>query len=150
MNVINAVSTAEVERTKMTNLKETAEGALETVGQKPKASKKARVAKQAPQRGTKNGKAGTKASSAKKAAKATKAAKTEPKTGMVRDGSKTAKVLELIQRPGGATLKELMKATGWQAHSIRGFISGTLGKKMGLTVTSAKDDDGERNYSIKG
>ena len=134
----------------MTNLKETAEGAVETGGQKPKASKKARVAKQGPQRAAKSGMAGTKASSAKKAAKATKAAKTEPKTGMVRDGSKTAKVLELIQRPGGATLKELMKATGWQAHSIRGFISGTLGKKMGLTVTSAKDDDGERSYSIKG
>jgi hypothetical protein len=41
-----------------------------------------------------------------------------------------------------------MKATGWQAHSVRGFISGTLGKKMGLTVTSTKREDGERNYSL--
>ena len=42
-----------------------------------------------------------------------------------------------------------MKATGWQAHSVRGFISGTLGKKMGLKVASAKAEDGERSYSIK-
>ena len=43
-----------------------------------------------------------------------------------------------------------MKATGWQKHSVRGFISGALGKKMGLTVESTKGEDGERNYSIKG
>ena len=47
-----------------------------------------------------------------------------------------------------ATLAEIMKATDWQAHTVRGFISGTLGKKMGLTVTSAKNDDGERTYSL--
>jgi len=46
-------------------------------------------------------------------------------------------------------MKELMKATGWQPHSVRGFISGTVGKKMGLTVESAKGEDGERSYSIK-
>jgi hypothetical protein len=43
-----------------------------------------------------------------------------------------------------------MKATDWQPHSVRGFISGTLGKKMGLTVASVKGEDGERRYSIKG
>jgi hypothetical protein len=43
-----------------------------------------------------------------------------------------------------------MKATGWQPHSVRGFISGTVGKKMGLTVVSVKGEDGERNYSIEG
>jgi hypothetical protein len=42
-----------------------------------------------------------------------------------------------------------MKVTGWQPHSIRGFLSGTVRKKMGLTVVSAKGEDGERNYSIK-
>jgi hypothetical protein len=52
-------------------------------------------------------------------------------------------------RPGGATAKELLKTTSWQQHSLRGFISGTLGKKMGLTVTSTKGEDGERSYSIK-
>jgi hypothetical protein len=55
-----------------------------------------------------------------------------------------------VRRPGGVTLKEVVKATGWQPHSVRGFISGTLGKKMGLTVTSTKGDDGERRYSIQG
>jgi hypothetical protein len=43
-----------------------------------------------------------------------------------------------------------MKATGWQAHSVRGFLSGALGKKMGLMVTSTKAEDGERRYSVKG
>ena len=43
-----------------------------------------------------------------------------------------------------------MKATGWQAHSVRGFMSGALGKKMGLAVTSTKAEDGERRYSVKG
>jgi len=46
-------------------------------------------------------------------------------------------------------MKELMKATGWQPHSVRGFISGTVGKKMGLSVESTKGEDGERTYSIK-
>jgi hypothetical protein len=52
-------------------------------------------------------------------------------------------------RAGGVTAKELLKVTGWQPHSLRGFLSGTVGKKMGLTVTSAKGEDGERNYSVK-
>lgn len=42
-----------------------------------------------------------------------------------------------------------MKATGWQPHSVRGFLSGTVGKKLGLTVTSTKGEDGERSYSVK-
>ncbi len=67
-----------------------------------------------------------------------------------RQGSKTAKVLDLLKRSGGASLKELRKATGWQAHSVRGFLSGTLGKKMGFAVTSTKAEEGERRYSVKG
>ena len=66
-----------------------------------------------------------------------------------RDGSKAAKILDLLKRPGGATAKELQKASGWQPHSVRGFLSGTVGKKMGLTVTSTKGEDGERSYSVK-
>ena len=66
-----------------------------------------------------------------------------------RDGSKAAKVLELLKQEGGVTLKALMKATGWQAHSVRGFLSGTVGKKMGLALISAKGEDGERSYSVK-
>ena len=83
----------------------------------------------------------------KKAAKAAKKA-TPAKADGVREGSKTATVLALIQRAKGATLAEIMDATGWQAHSVRGFISGTLGKKMGLTVNSEKREDGTRVYSI--
>jgi hypothetical protein len=44
--------------------------------------------------------------------------------------------------------RQLMKATGWQPQSVRGFLSGTVGKKMGLTVTSTMGEDGERSYSI--
>jgi hypothetical protein len=58
-------------------------------------------------------------------------------------------ILDLLKRPGGASAKELLKATNWQPHSLRGFLSGTVGKKMGLAVTSAKGEDGERNYSVK-
>jgi hypothetical protein len=70
-------------------------------------------------------------------------------TATPRADSKGSKVLALIGRPKGATLAEIMKATGWQAHSVRGFISGALGKKMGLAVESTKGKDGERTYSIK-
>ena len=66
-----------------------------------------------------------------------------------REGSKTATILEMLKRPGGATAKDLLKATSWQPHSLRGFLSGTVGKKMGLTVVSTKGEDGERNYSLK-
>jgi hypothetical protein len=85
---------------------------------------------------------------AKKGAKAPKKA-ASAKAGGVREGSKTAKVLDLLKRPSGATMKELRKATGWLPHSVRGFISGTVGKKMGLTVESTKAEDGERSYSVK-
>ena len=60
------------------------------------------------------------------------------------------RILELLKRPGGGTLQELMAVTEWQPHSVRGFISGTLGKKMGLTVESAKSEKGERTYCVKG
>jgi hypothetical protein len=59
-----------------------------------------------------------------------------------------ARVIALLEKPKGATLAELMKATGWQAHSVRGFLSGTLRKKMGLRIESAKRGHGERAYSI--
>jgi hypothetical protein len=67
-----------------------------------------------------------------------------------RDKTKTAKVLKMLRRPEGATLKELIETTEWQAHSVRGFLSGTVCKKMGLKVLSTKGQDKERMYSIKG
>ena len=87
--------------------------------------------------------------SGKKAAPAKKAPKSAKKAKVARDGSKAAKILDLLKRPGGVTSRELQKASGWQPHSVRGFLSGTVGKKMGLTVTSVKGEDGERTYSVK-
>jgi hypothetical protein len=84
-----------------------------------------------------------------KGAKSGKGAKAE-KPAAGRKGSKTAQILDLLKRPGGATLQEIMKVSEWQPHSVRGFISGTLGKKMGLTVESTKGQNGQRTYSIKG
>ena len=52
------------------------------------------------------------------------------------------------RRKEGATIGEIAKATDWQNHGIRGFISGTLTKKMGLTVESVKSDTGDRTYRI--
>jgi hypothetical protein len=113
-----------------------------------KATKKARVAPRRAHVAPAKAKAGKKASPAKKAPTGgTKANVAKPKGA--RDGSKTAKILDLLKRPAGVTAKELMKATGWQPHSVRGFLSGTVGKKMGLTVTSAKNEAGERTYKTK-
>jgi hypothetical protein len=113
---------------------------IETTPQ-PKATKKAsagaRRAKVAPAKG----KAGKRAAPKKKAPRSAR--------NDAREGSKTATILDLLKRPDGATAKELLKVTSWQPHSLRGFISGTLGKKMGLTVTSTKGEDGERSYSVK-
>jgi hypothetical protein len=75
-------------------------------------------------------------------------AKKAPKANGAREGSKTAIVLALLKREGGVTSKDLMAATGWQPHSVRGFLSGTVGKKMGLKVVSAKAESGERSYSL--
>jgi len=66
-----------------------------------------------------------------------------------RENSKTAKVIALLRQPTGASLKAIMVATGWQAHSVRGFLSGQLGKKMRLRVRSFQRD-GERIYALKG
>jgi hypothetical protein len=63
--------------------------------------------------------------------------------------TKTAQIIALLKRPTGASLKTLMRTTGWQAHSVRGFISGQLGKKLGLSVRSARRD-GERVYALRG
>jgi len=131
----------------MTTSTETQESAHATATQQPEAPKKANTRAKKPRVVASKGKASKKTSPAKKGAKAPKkATKAKPETA--RTGSKTEKVLELLKRSGGATLSEIMKATDWQPHSVRGFISGTLGKKMGLKVESAKNETGERVYSI--
>ena len=86
---------------------------------------------------------------AKLPAKAGKPKRKSPATAAIaRQGSKTADVLAMLRQSKGATLKQLMQATGWQAHSVRGFISGTLRKKMKLAVASTKGEDGQRRYSV--
>jgi hypothetical protein len=77
-----------------------------------------------------------------------KAATAKDAAPTAREGSKKAIVLELLRRKNGATLAEIAKVTDWQKHSIRGFISGTVTKKMGLKVESAKNADGDRNYKL--
>ena len=67
---------------------------------------------------------------------------------VAREGSKKARILTLLKQAKGATLDEIMRATGWQAHSVRGFISGNLGKRMGLKVNSTRRSGGERSYRI--
>ena len=82
-------------------------------------------------------------------AKSGKKASPKPKAATARDGSKKATVIALLSRKDGATLEAIMKATEWQAHSVRGFISGALIKKAGLKVESFKRQDGERAYAIR-
>ena len=118
-------------------------GTAQATVEKPKAGKKASAGQKRAHVAPVKGKQDKKPKATKKAPKAAK------KADGVRDGSKTANVLDLLKRPNGATLAELMKATGWQAHSVRGFLSGTVSKKLGLTVTSAKPEGGERSYSVK-
>ena len=86
---------------------------------------------------------------APKKAKAAKASTAKDATPTTRDGSKKAIVLDMLKRPDGASLKDIMDATSWQAHSVRGFISGSLTKKMGLNVESFKREDGERAYRTR-
>ena len=62
--------------------------------------------------------------------------------------NKTTQMVELLRRENGATLDELVAFTGWNANSVRGFLSGTVGKKMGLNVESTKGEDSKRKYQI--
>jgi hypothetical protein len=112
-------------------------------GDRAKGAKKPRVGAKRAHVAPAKAKAATKDSRTKKAPQGTK------KGSAAREGTKAAKVLDLLKRPSGATLKEIMKSTGWQPHSVRGFLSGAVGKKMGLTIASAKGVDGERTYSVK-
>jgi hypothetical protein len=128
-----------------------AEQSASATPRKPASKKKASVKKAAPksQKPAKD-KAKTAKPAAAKDTKAKRPAKAAPakEPGTLRPDSKGAQALALISRPKGASLAEIMKATGWQAHSVRGLISGTLGKKLGIKINSAKREDGERVYSL--
>jgi hypothetical protein len=106
------------------------------------------VAQQAPTvapgkwRSRKGAAKGTRRGTARPAAKET--------ANVAREGSKKAQVLALMCRKQGATAAEIMKLTGWQAHIVRGFISGAVTKKLGRTVESTRAEGKERTYRITG
>lgn len=95
-----------------------------------------------PARTTKPAKPPSKKPAPKTAAKAVDAEVPAP-------SGKLGALIGLMRRPDGATLADLMAATEWQAHSVRGAISGALKKRLGLTIVSARDE-GVRTYRITG
>jgi hypothetical protein len=62
--------------------------------------------------------------------------------------TKQEAVLDLLRRAQGSTIPAIMKTTGWQQHSVRGFFAGVVRKKLGLTLKSEKPNDGDRIYRI--
>jgi Protein of unknown function (DUF3489) len=74
-----------------------------------------------------------------------KGKKSTPKAGSIGKG---ARIIELLRRKEGATLVDLTRATGWQPHSVRGFLSAQVGKKLGLQMESTRREDGQRVHQI--
>ena len=101
-------------------------------------TQKARVAKHGGKGAPAKGKATKKATAAK-----------EPKLRKQATGTKSAQVLALLHRKGGATVQEIMAATEWLPHTVRGFLAGTVRKKLGLRLTSTEVDGGKRTYLIE-
>jgi hypothetical protein len=62
--------------------------------------------------------------------------------------SRSATIMRLLSRKSGASIEDLTEATGWQAHSVRGFLSGTIRKRMGLNLLSEADSAGKRRYRL--
>lgn len=72
------------------------------------------------------------------------------KAASIRSGTKQAKLIDLLKRDEGASLPEICAATGWQAHSARGAVSGSIRKKLGLKVETVSDPERGRVYRIVG
>jgi len=75
-------------------------------------------------------------------------AETPPAPVQRRKGTKQETLIEMLRAEGGATIDEIVEATGWQAHTVRGAMSGALKKKLGLTITSEKIEGRGRVYVI--
>jgi Protein of unknown function (DUF3489) len=74
--------------------------------------------------------------------------KTNTNAGGRRTGSKQAQVLAMLRRPKGVTIAAIMTATGWQQHSVRGFLAGTVRRKLALPLLTAQAEGGARRYRI--
>jgi hypothetical protein len=74
----------------------------------------------------------------------------EAKAPQTRDGSKQAQLIAMLRRAKGASIDEVVEALEWQPHTVRGAIAGALKKKLGLNVTSEKDEKRGRVYRIGG
>lgn len=74
---------------------------------------------------------------------------TRAKTSGTRADSKQAQLIEMLKRPDGATIEEIVKKFEWQAHTVRGAIAGALKKMLGLDVQSEKVEGRGRVYRIK-
>ena len=66
----------------------------------------------------------------------------------IRSGTKLATIIDAMRHPGGATIAQMMAGTGWQAHTVRGAISGMVRKRLGYEVVTEKGADGQRAYRI--
>jgi hypothetical protein len=78
------------------------------------------------------------------------ASHTAPLRGKTREGTKQALLIDMLGRPEGATIDEIVAATGWQPHTVRGAFAGALKKKLGLAIVSEKVDGRGRVYRIAG
>jgi len=99
----------------------------------------------------KKGSAKSNATARRKVTSAAAAAKTplkadEPKVARV---TKQERVLTLLSQPAGASIAEMMQATDWQQHSVRGFLAGTVKRKLGFPLISSKPNDGVRRYRVE-
>jgi len=77
-----------------------------------------------------------------------KARSSKPQPSADKPVTKGERIITLLKRSEGASIAEMMKATGWQAHSVRGFLSATAKRRMGLALVSERSDDGDRRYRI--
>ena len=130
-----------------TNFAITAEGALAINVEPDECLHLADTGAQAADGGRETAPAADTPAKAKKAATGRNGANAPRKA---RTGTKLALMIEMLRRPEGATVDQIVDATGWQRHSVRGAFAGAIKKKLGLAVTSEKAEGGARVYRVAG